>query len=118
MSKKKTTKTTADQPAVIPMTAATKAAKAKTPKKAKAKKEAKPKKVSALDAAAKVLADAGKAMTCAELIAMMAERGLWISPGGKTPANTLYAAIMREVNAKGKEARFKKAEPGKFAAKA
>jgi hypothetical protein len=110
MSKKKTTKTTADQPAVIPM-------KAKTPKKAKAK-EAKPKKLSALDAAAKVLADAGKAMTCAELIATMAEKGLWTSPAGKTPANTLYAAIMREVNAKGRDARFKKAEPGKFAAKA
>ena len=74
-------------------------------------------KLSALDAAAKVLADAGKAMTCAELIATMAEKGLWTSPGGKTPANTLYAAIMREVNTKGKEARFKKTEPGKFAAK-
>ena len=32
--------------------------------------------------------------------------------------NTLYAAIMREVNAKGKDARFKKAAPGKFAGKA
>jgi hypothetical protein len=118
MSKKKTTNANAAQPAAIPTTVATKAAKAKTPKKAKAKKEAKPKKVSALDAAANVLADAGKAMTCAELIATMAEKGLWTSPGGKTPANTLYAAIMREINTKAKEARFKKTEPGKFAATA
>lgn len=42
----------------------------------------------------------------------MTEKGLWTSPGGKTSANTLYAAIMREVNTKGKEARFKKTEPG------
>jgi len=54
MSKKKTSKTNADQPAVIPMDTA-KAAKTKTPKKAKAKTEkpAQPKKLSALDAAAK-----------------------------------------------------------------
>jgi len=119
MSKKKTSKTNADQPAVIPMDTA-KAAKTKTPKKAKAKTEkpAQPKKLSALDAAAKVLGETGQAMTSQELITAMAEKGLWTSLGGKTPSNTLYAALMREVNAKGKDARFKKTERGKFAAKA
>jgi hypothetical protein len=46
----------------------------------------------------------------------MAEKGYWASPGGKTPQATLYSAILRELKAKGKEARFKKADRGKFAA--
>lgn len=32
----------------------------------------------------------------------------------KTPANTLYAAIIREINAKGDDGRFRKVERGKF----
>jgi hypothetical protein len=44
------------------------------------------KKLSALDAAAQVLAEAGTAMTCQELIEAMAAKGYWTSPGGKTPA--------------------------------
>lgn len=48
----------------------------------------------------------------------MAAKKLWSSPGGKTPASTLYSAILREINAKWKDARFKKTERGKFAAKA
>jgi hypothetical protein len=80
------------------------------------KKVAGEKKLSAIDAAAKVLADAGTAMNCQELIKVMAEKGLWTSPGGKTPASTLYSAILREVQTKGSEARFKKTERGKFEA--
>ncbi|HKQ48614.1 MAG TPA: winged helix-turn-helix domain-containing protein [Phycisphaerae bacterium] len=75
----------------------------------------KPKRVSALDAAATVLAKASKPMRSVDLITAMAEKGLWKSPGGKTPHATLYAAILREINAKGKEARFKKVERGQFA---
>jgi hypothetical protein len=86
--------------------------------KSRAKKEAKPKKMSALDAAAKVLAEAGTAMTTAEMIEAMAKKKLWSSPNGLTPAATLYSAILREINTKGKDARFKKTERGKFAAKA
>lgn len=37
------------------------------------------------------------------------------SPGGKTPDRTLYAAIAREIAAKGAESRFRKFERGKFA---
>ena len=43
---------------------------------------------------------------------------LWFSPKGVTPHATLYSAILREINTKGKDARFKKTERGKFAAKA
>jgi hypothetical protein len=57
------------------------------------KKPAGEKKLSAIDAAAKVLADTGTAMNCQELIKVMAEKGLWTSPGGKTPASTLYTVV-------------------------
>jgi hypothetical protein len=80
------------------------------------KKAAGEKKLSAIDAAAKVLAEAGKAMNCQELITVMAEKGLWTSPGGKTPSATLYSAILRELQTKGSEARFRKTERGKFTA--
>src|SRR5262245_61325174 len=83
-------------------------------KKAKAKPN-KPKKLSALDAAAQVLATKGEPMTAPELIAATAEQKLWTSPNGKTPAATLYAAILREITTKGKESRFSRPEPGKFA---
>jgi hypothetical protein len=46
----------------------------------------------------------------------MAQKKLWESPNGKTPAATLYAAILRELTTKGKDSRFQKTEPGKFAA--
>ena len=46
--------------------------------------------------------------------AAMAEQGLWSSPAGKTPHATLYAAMLREITAKGKEARFTKVDRGLF----
>jgi hypothetical protein len=92
------------------------AAVAKVPaKKLPAKKDAKPKRISALDAAAEVLRKAGTPMRSQDLIAAMADQGLWKSPAGKTPHATLYAAILREVGAKGNAARFKKVERGLFA---
>jgi hypothetical protein len=74
-----------------------------------------PAKLSAIDAAAKLLGEAGQAMNCQELIGAMAAKGYWTSPGGKTPAGTLYSAILRELQTKGDEARFVKAARGKFA---
>jgi hypothetical protein len=50
------------------------------------------------------------------MIEAMGKKGYWTSPGGKTPHATLYSAILRELKAKGKEARFKKTERGKFTA--
>jgi len=90
----------------------TKQPKAKAAKAPKAEK--KPKKVSALDAAAQVLAKADKPMGAQDLITAMAEKGLWTSPGGKTPHATLYSAILREINTKGKNARFVKTDRGQF----
>lgn len=55
-------------------------------------------------------------MTCPELINVMATEGLWVSPGGKTPANTLYAANSRIIKEQGKASVFMKADRGKFEA--
>ncbi len=88
----------------------------KTPKAPKPAKEPKPKRVSALDAAAQVLAASEVPMRAKEMIAAMEAKGLWASPGGKTPEATLYAAIIREIAAKGTAARFKKHERGVFVA--
>ena len=84
---------------------------------AAAAKKTKPKtdgKMSCLDAAAHILAETGNAMTTGELIEAMAAKGLWTSPGGKTPAATLYSAILRELK-KPEGCRFKKTDKGKFA---
>jgi hypothetical protein len=94
-----------------------KAPKAKAAKKAKAPKEAKEKKLSAIDAAAQVVAASKKPMNAKEMIDAMAAKGLWTSPGGKTPHATLYSAIIREIATKGKESRFVKKDRGQFAAK-
>ena len=72
------------------------------------------KKLSALDAAAQVLANSKEPMNCKQLIEAMATKKLWSSPGGKTPHATLYSAIQREINSKGKDSRFKKMERGQF----
>jgi hypothetical protein len=72
------------------------------------------KKLSALDAAARVLGESGQAMNCQELIAAMAAKGYWSSPKGKTPAGTLYSAILRELQTKKEQARFRKSQRGKF----
>jgi len=53
-------------------------------------------------------------MRANEMIAAMEAKGMWTSPGGKTPEATLYAAIIREIAAKGAAARFKKHERGVF----
>src|SRR5512142_50510 len=84
-------------------------------KSAPAKKAAK--KLSALDAAAKLLGETGTPMTTGEMIEAMAKKGYWSSTNGLTPAATLYAAILREIASKGKESRFTKTERGKFALK-
>lgn len=78
---------------------------------------AKSKRLSALDAAAQVLAslpskEARAGLGSQELIERMAASGLWTSPGGRTPAATLYAAMSREIAAKGAASRFARLEPG------
>ena len=70
------------------------------------------KKLSQIDAALKVLAEHGTAMTCKQMVEAMSSKGYWTSPGGATPHATLYSAILREIQKKGSEARFAKAEKG------
>ena len=120
MATKKTTtkKTTAAGAKAATKKATPKKKAAPTTKAASGKDEAKDKKLSALDAAAKVLTDTKQAMNAKELVEAMAAKKLWTSPGGKTPHATLYSAILREINTKGNDARFKKTERGKFAANA
>ena len=84
-------------------------------KKAKAPKPKKEKRMSGLDAAAKVLEEASQPMTVKEMVEAAETKGYWKSPGGKTPHATVYSAIIREIAAKGSEARFRKTERGKFA---
>ena len=68
---------------------------------------------SGLDAAAKVLAEAGEALTCRAITEQAISKGYWKS-GGKTPHATVYSAILREIQHKGDQSRFRKAERGKF----
>jgi len=77
-----------------------------------------PKRLSALSAAAKVLKERDPAdgpLNCKQMIERMAAKGYWTpARGGKTPANTLYSAILREINTKGDDSRFEKVERGRF----
>ncbi|GJQ29722.1 MAG: hypothetical protein HBSAPP03_16060 [Phycisphaerae bacterium] len=103
-------------PAAVKAAKGGKGGKAKAAPKGKTPKAAKAKKVSCLDAAAQVLAGSKVPMRATEMIAAMEAKGLWKSPGGKTPEATLYAAIIREIAAKGTAARFRKHERGVFVA--
>jgi hypothetical protein len=63
---------------------------------------------SGLDAAAKVLAEAGEPLDCRTIVQRAFEKGYWKSDG-KTPHATVYSAILREIQKKGEQARFRKA---------
>jgi hypothetical protein len=119
--KEVTTEPLVERPAPEPQAAPADSSTEPTPAPAKPKRQPKSpaqpkeKKVSALDAAARVLAEEGRPMTCQEMIDAMAAKSYWTSPGGATPAATLYSAILREMTAKGAAARFIKTDRGKFA---
>jgi len=74
--------------------------------------------MSCLTAAAQILQERGRketSLSCGQMIERMGAKGYWKPrKGGKTPANTLYSAILREIGAKGDASRFRKAERGKF----
>jgi len=91
-------------------------AKADRPAAPKAKRAAKGARgMSVLDAAVEVLtAASGGPLGCKEMVERMLAEGLW-QTGGKTPHSTLYAAVVREIAAKGDRSRFRKTEPGQFA---
>lgn len=99
-------------------------APAKPTGEAKPKKDAtqakqgdtRPKKPSGLDAAARVLAEAGQPMGVKEIVKVAFEKGYWQS-NGVTPHATIYSAIIREIGQKGAESRFKKTGRGQFTAR-
>ena len=73
----------------------------------------KDRKPSGLDGAVRVLREAGTPMLCTDVVKKAIEKGYW-QTGGKTPAATVYAAIIREIAAKGAESRFRKTARGTF----
>jgi short subunit dehydrogenase-like uncharacterized protein len=81
-----------------------------TPKKERSKS-----KPSGLDLAAKILQEAGQPLNCQEIVKQLLDRGLW-KTDGKTPAATIYSAIITEIKNKGVQSRFVKTERGKFIA--
>ena len=85
----------------------------KATKAAKTPKEKKARKPSGLDLAAQVLAESKEPLN-AKTIAERAIAAGW-KTNGKTPHATLYAAMIREISKKGKDARFRKADRGLFA---
>lgn len=103
----------------------TMAAKPATKKNAKAKPTAKTqtapaqpeKKLSLLSAALEVLKSDDAALTTKQMVEQAKARNLWTPGAGKTPEQTLYSAIMREIKAKGDQARFVKDARGHFKAK-
>ena len=96
--------------------AAAKTAKAAAKATPKAKTAAVPKKgLSLLNAAATVLERSGEAMPVRAMIEEAKASGLWTPGGGKTPEQTLYSAIIREIKDKGGASRFRKDSRGRFA---
>ena len=71
--------------------------------------------MSGLDAAAKVLSDAKAPMNAKAMVEAMLAKGLWTTKGA-TPQATIYAAVIREIAAKGDKSRFKKTDRGMFTA--
>ena len=75
--------------------------------------EAKPK-LSLVKAAITILGETEEAMGANELVEAAKAKGLWTPGEGKTPAQTLYSAISREIKTKGERSRFVTAGKGKF----
>ena len=92
---------------------AVKAAEATKAGAAKAAGDAKPK-FSLMKAAVAVLEESGEALNTKQMIELAKQKGLWTPGEGKTPEQTLYSAIAREIKAKGEAARFKMVSKGHF----
>ena len=65
------------------------------------------KKLSLLDAAAQTLKHSRRPMNTKEIVARIIESGIWTPTGAKTPEQSLYSAIFREIKEKGNP-RFRK----------
>ena len=91
------------------------AKKTRAEKKAKAAGEKGERKPSLLTLAAEVLRESGVPMDCKTMVEKVLAKGTW-KTSGRTPASTLYSAILRETKAKGDKARFRKTDRGQFEA--
>ena len=103
-----------------PAPAKTETAKAEQPKAAAPKPAAakpatvdKPK-LSLLKAAIAVLEESDEALNTKQMIEQAKAKGLWAPGEGKTPEQTLYSAIAREIKSKGENSRFKLITKGHF----
>ncbi len=65
------------------------------------------KKLSLLDAAAQTLKHSRRPMNTKEIVARLIESGIWTPTGAKTPEQSLYSAIFREIKEK-ENPRFRK----------
>jgi len=92
--------------------AATKASATAKAAKAAATKSGE-RKTSLLKAAIAVLETSDEALGAKQLVERAKAEGLWTPGAGKTPEQTLYSAMVREIKAKGENARFAK-EGGLF----
>ena len=121
-TKKKNTNTPAKGKKAAPKAAPTKNSTAKAEAtKAEQPKAAAPKpatgdkpKLSLLKAAIAVLEESDEALNTKQMIEKAKAKGLWTPGEGKTPEQTLYSAIAREIKAKGENSRFKLVAKGHF----
>ena len=77
------------------------------------KKERTQSKPGGLSCAVRILQEEARPLTCPEMVKLMHEKGYW-KTDGKTPAATIYSAIITEIKKKGENARFRKTDRGKF----
>lgn len=73
----------------------------------------KPAKAGGLNAAVRVLQEAGMPLRCKDIVKWMLQKGYWQTEG-KTPEATISSAITREIKEKGTASRFRKSDRGMF----
>jgi hypothetical protein len=71
-------------------------------------------KLSAIDAAAKVLGEEGRPMNCQEMIDGMAAKGYWQSPLPQDPSGHPLCFDLARAEGPGRRGRFVKAQRGRF----
>ena len=100
------TATEAAEPAAEPQPAAE---EPEAPEAEPAPEAPRARKMSLLDAAIEVLKLEAKALNTRDMVKQAIERGLWIQTSCKTPEQTLYGAIFREIK-ESEHARIRKSE--------
>ena len=75
--------------------------------------DVKPRKTGILDAAVIILRATDDPLNCRDLVRVALENDLW-KTNGRTPENTLHAAITTEIAKKGEASRFRKTDRGLF----